>query len=415
MNGNFKKRRNVMQLCNICITKPLKELLNFGEQPVSHRLAQPGQEDYFHPLKFSQCMSCGILQLTTPFPVSEIIPHYDWIVCNEPESHLDELVGYVAQLPGIEKHSKIAGISFKEDSTLVRFNRLGFENTWRIDPAIDLGVKNKLVGIESVQSAFTVEKACCVREKRGSVDVLFVRHIVEHAYNTKEFVEACKTLLSDNAYIIFEVPDSSSSFKYLDYTTLWEEHILYFTEISFRHFFHIMDLSLVHFRKIKHMHEDVYVGIAHIGASGEQSLSMRLLEKEKRSVKYFCDNYAHAKAWLKTHLSSLREDKGPIAIYGAGHRTCTFINFMDLEEHIDCVIDDNPNMHDLYMPGSHLPIYPSEKMEALGIRVALLTVSEPSEVKIIEKSKLLPHKVDFYSIYPASKFRMEMGEAYESN
>ena len=43
-----------------------------------------------------------------------------------------------------------------------------------------------------------------------------------------------KKLVNDNGYLIFEVPDCSDGLKNRDYTTIWEEHVLYFTKNSLK-------------------------------------------------------------------------------------------------------------------------------------------------------------------------------------
>jgi hypothetical protein len=59
--------------------------------------------------------------LNNPFPLSQLKPKYDWINYNEPEEHLDKLVKTILNLKNINKSSIIAGVSYKEVSTLERF------------------------------------------------------------------------------------------------------------------------------------------------------------------------------------------------------------------------------------------------------------------------------------------------------
>ena len=41
----------------------------------------------------------------------------------------------------------------------------------------------------------------------GKADILFVRHVLEHSWDIKNFLENLKLLISENGLIIFEVPD----------------------------------------------------------------------------------------------------------------------------------------------------------------------------------------------------------------
>ena len=40
--------------------------------------------------------------------------------------------------------------------------------------------------------------------------------------------------MSPEGYVVFEVPDATRALDRLDYTTVWEEHVLYFTPATLR-------------------------------------------------------------------------------------------------------------------------------------------------------------------------------------
>ena len=114
-----------------------------------------------------------------------------------------------------------------------RLNDKGYKNTWRIDPKLDLGIKDELANIETFQEKFTNEKANQIVNKRKKADVLFVRHVIEHAYDIDEFVLSLKKLIKDDGLIVFEIPDCLESLQNGNCSMVWEEHIYYFTEETF--------------------------------------------------------------------------------------------------------------------------------------------------------------------------------------
>ena len=196
-----------MKKCCFCKREHVAEVIDLGEQPVSHRfLTSSTEKEFTHSLILGQCKSCGLAQLIEPAPTFELKPRYDWLTCTEPEGHLDQLVNNISNLPGITKDSKVCGISFKEDTTLERFKKLGFANTWRIQPEQELGIRIPLASIETVQEHFTPEKVDSITKIHGQADVVIARHILEHTQNPLEFIEACKLLLKPTGYIVFEIP-----------------------------------------------------------------------------------------------------------------------------------------------------------------------------------------------------------------
>ena len=105
-------------------------------------------------MEFKYNNKLGCISLQNPFPVSELKPRFGWITCFEPEDHLDELVEKILTLQNINKKSIIGAFSFKDDTTLNRLNNIGFKNTWRIDPRLDLKISKKIFSIETLQDYF---------------------------------------------------------------------------------------------------------------------------------------------------------------------------------------------------------------------------------------------------------------------
>ena len=127
-----------MKICQFCKKKQCDKLVNFGSHPVCHKFTKGKEKEEKFPLILGQCHFCGLVQLMSPIPPDKLIPLYGWITYNEPEEHLDHLVEVIAGLPGITKQSTICGISYKEETTLARLNKLGFKKTWRMQMNEDL-------------------------------------------------------------------------------------------------------------------------------------------------------------------------------------------------------------------------------------------------------------------------------------
>jgi hypothetical protein len=229
--------KRVITNCYLCQLPQLEILLDLGPQPISTRfLTSRRDENPTHPLQLAVCKNCGMVQLVNPPPATLLRPQVDWLTYNEPEAHLDSLVGEINRLAGISSQSVIAGVSFKEDTTLARFNRLGYGNTWRIVPVDDLGADVNWVGVETIQERLTPECARAIAAHRGLADVVVARHILEHAHQPSVFLEALQELVKPGGYVVLEVPDCSRALGDLDYTTLWEEHTLYFTPLLLTRF-----------------------------------------------------------------------------------------------------------------------------------------------------------------------------------
>ncbi len=394
-----------MKNCYLCESEQVREILNFEAQPVCHRfLDSPTEFEYTHSIVIGQCHACGLVQLTNPMPAHELRPRYDWLTCTEPEAHLDQLAQTISHLPGIAKDAKIVGISFKEDSILERLNRLGFQDTWRLDPVNELGINAPLANVETIQEAFTPLKAKAIATNRGKADIVIARHLIEHAFNLRSFIESAKALVKPEGYIIFEIPDCQRAFENFDYTNVWEEHVIYFTPETFRSCFGFGGLKLVYFEKAPYPLEDSYIGIAQPQEITQFPFPKdEVLKAEIKRVEWFAQNLDNQRERFKKFLRNYRQTQGKIALFGAAHMSCTFINLLELKDCIEFVVDDNPHKAGMFMPGSRLPILKSTALLEEDIKLCLLTLSPASEEKVVQNNQEFQASGGrFVSIFPGN-------------
>lgn len=392
-----------MTACRICGKESLNLVLNAGAQPICNRFRRTADEPEFnYALKLGQCPRCAQLQLIEPPTAPKVVPPYDWIAYNEPESHLDDLVRILAGLPGLSANDLIAGISYKEDSTLARFNQKGFANTWRLEAAVDLGLNNPCAGLESIQDRLSPEIAAAIAKKRGRAKVLIARHILEHAHDTKRLVAALKQLVLPDGYLVFEVPDSQHSLNLCDPTVLWEEHILYFTPDSYQRCFALLGLELVRYECFHYPTENSLVAIVRPQPGSEPaSPAGDNLKAEFKLASLFAAEIPARQSKIQRFLTDFRAKRGQIALFGAGHLSCTFLRMTGVEPLIECLVDDHPKKQGLYLPGTRLPVKSSQELQNPDLRLCLLSLSPESENRVINKH---PDFTDrggmFLSIFP---------------
>lgn len=373
-------------------------------------LRSEDEKEYTRPKRFGYCRICGLAQLIEPVPAVELKPRYDWITYNEPENHLDDLTEKLVSLAGISQDSEIGAISFKDDTLLKRFESKGFKSVWRIDPAKHLGVEEPGVGVETVQDRLAPSLKTGLYELQKRADILLVRHILEHAIDMHSFVSALKMLLRPGGYVLFEVPCCDEQFENLDYAGIWEEHISYFTPVTFQNCFNHLGFSLLHYERAKYPQEDSLVGIGQeVEILRGVEPSPPFLEEEIRRVEEYGENFIPYRKKVQSYLSHCKKNTGKIALFGAGHMGCTFVNLFQLQDLVEFFVDDNPDKAELYMPGSRLPIYPSSALLDKEIKLCLLSLNPAIEEKIIQKNRaFLDAGGKFVSVFPGSKNALKL-------
>jgi hypothetical protein len=398
--------------CFLCRSDELTPLLDVGPQPISNRfLRTPDEPEERFPIALRQCGACGVVQIHTPVPARALIPPYDWITYNEPEGHLDELVDVLLELPGLGSGALAGGVSFKDDSTLARLARRGLR-TWRLDLRQDLEVPDAGSGhgVETIQDRLTPRAAERIVEHRGAVDVLVVRHILEHASLPLDFLAALKILTKPGGYLVIEVPDCSRAMDGCDYTTIWEEHTLYFTPETFHYGVSFAACDIIRSANYPYPFENSLVAIAQ--ANGERRRGLppsSAVASERHRGLAFGRSFPEYREKMRRFLRDHRRNRGPIALFGAGHLACMFVNVFDVADAIDVIIDDNPHKRGLYMPGSRLLIAGSSVLLDEPITLCLLSLNPIGEEKVIEKNAAFVERGGtFASIFPASARALEL-------
>ncbi len=387
--------------CRVCANGRISDILDFGRQAIRNRFLQsPHQPEYTHPLQLGYCGTCVLVQLIDPPPVAELRPRFSWVTYNEPESHLDALVAGLIRLPGLTPQSTFAGLTYKDDSTLARLNRNSFTNTWR--PELhELGIEEPNSGIESVQARLHSEHAAHLIRRYGRPDVVLFRHVLEHTQDTRAALAWAKQLVWPGGYIVVEVPDTGRALARRDYTTVWEEHVLYFTPFTLRRCFEASGFQVESVQSFPYTLENSLVVIAR---PGEAPTICSPPELEMARANGFVRDYPRIRELFRSQLHGYER----VAMLGAGHLTGAFINLYGLCDRIEFVVDDNPHKQGLHMPGSRLPITASSALLDHEIDLCLMTVRPEIEEAVMRKNhQFLSRGGILASVFPDSPYSID--------
>jgi SAM-dependent methyltransferase len=377
-------------MCTVCRSRDLRTVLPLGEQPPSNRFLSPSAPsvtDERYPLSLGQCRVCHTIQLVDRMPIEAVRPRYDWLSYNEPEGHLDDVAARIAALPGVRMDSRILGVTYKDRSTLDRMIRLGFTRTAALADD-DLKAPVRPFGLETIQRVLSDESTIReLRTKYGESDVVIFRHVVEHSPDAARFIRSMRGLLAPGGYLVFEVPDSERVLRAGNHAFIWEEHVSYFTSPSLGRLAEEVGATMVWLGQYPYPYEDSLVAVLRFDVTGQRKERVNAPEERVTlELASFAAALGPSRTRWREMLEGHRAGGRRVAVFGAGHLSAKFVNFLEIADLIDCVVDDHPRKVGLLMPGSHLPIIPSADLSKRTITVCISTLSPESELKV--KSKL---------------------------
>jgi hypothetical protein len=389
--------------CIGCGADQVECLLDLGLQPPSNRyLTSPDGDSERHPLRFGVCDQCGLAQLVDPMPPSIAKSRFSWITYNEPEGHLDDLVDLIEARGLLGDDAFVAGVTYKDDTTIARCQRKGVKHTHRLAQVEDFGIADPLASLETIQERLDVALADELAQKYGQADVLFVRHILEHAHEPKRLAEACRRLAKPGGLMVFEMPDCRKVFDGNDHCFLWEEHIAYFTPETLKNFLQRLGFRQIDILVYAYPMEDSLVAVV-VNDDLEPGAGLPTNAEEIRRPRNFAASFPTRKAAIQSMLDDRGQQGHHMALFGAGHLAAKFVNFYQLKDRFVGVVDDNPHKQQHYLPGSALPVIGSSCLETGEVDLCLLTLSPESEVKVRKaKADYLARGGIFRSIFSAS-------------
>jgi len=123
-----------------------------------------------------------------------------------------------------------------------------------------------------------------------------------------------------------------------------------------------------------------------------------------RMVGQYAESFSRWTQEYHSLLDSYTRDGRQVALYGAGHLTCAFVNFHGLAKQIAFVADDTVQKQGLYMPKCGVPVRPKEALDAAQTPLCLLGFSPEIEDKVIANNeRFVAAGGRFNSVFAASR------------
>lgn len=394
-----------MNVCHLCGEDKLLSLLYFGEHPIAHHfLTDPSEEEYVHPVDVCFCASCGLIQLNNPIPPNKLYTNYNWLSSWKWNPHVPRILDLIGQLfYDLDRESKVIEIGSNDGTFLESLRMKGYQNLLGVEPTQDGQNAARKKGIETVGTYFNRETANILTAERGKYDLFIARQMLEHVTDLRDFREAINIILRPGGYVLIEVPNFEFSLQTFDYSAIWEEHVNYFTLETLTRFLTDAGIRVIHTETANFCGEALMVFGKYEGDS-----ATILVERHSKELQ--ADAFAYRDRWptfqgrFLKYLDEYRKNGGRVAIYGAGCRACSLINFAGLGSYLEFCLDDQPEKQGKYMPGSRLAILPGERLENSTVDFCLLAVNAESEEKVIANHRTYQEKGGrFASVHPPSK------------
>lgn len=330
------------------------------------------RRENFYPLEVLLCEACGLSQLTEVIPPEKLFKNYIYVTSTSDTviRHAQWLADAVVRRFSLTPQDLVVEVASNDGCILRAFKAAGMK-TFGIEPAENIAALARANGIETLSEFFNSKTADSIRNSKGVAKVIVARHVFGHVDDLRDFVEGLALLLADDGVVIIEVPYLADLLERVAYDTIYHEHLSYFSLNALSTLFSLHRMGIFDTQRIEIHGGSILVYIRKSsGKQKEMHIVRELLEKEKflhldtrDSYIRFAQRVGDAKEKLCKTLSKLRSARKRIVGYGAAAKGNTLLNYCGIDTSaLEYIVDKNVLKHNLYTPGTHIPVYPVERI-----------------------------------------------------
>jgi SAM-dependent methyltransferase len=329
----------------------------------------------FYPLHTYVCDQCFLVQLQEYVSPEEIFTEYAYF-----SSYVDALLKNASDYADlmVEKfnlgpQSQVVEIASNDGYLLQYFAKKGIP-VLGVEPAANVAkVAMETKGIPTVVKFFGRQTARELAAEKGQADLLLGNNVLAHVPDINDFVAGMKILLKPNGVITMEFPPLISLMQENQFDTIYHEHFSYLSLITVekifaRHGFTLFDVDelpihggsiRIYARHIEDETKPVSDRVSKFKAK-EETAGLTQLE----TYFSFTERVKATKRQLLQCLIDIKNEGKSIAAYGVPGKSATLLNYCGIRtDFIDYTVDRNPYKQGKYAPGTHIPIYPPEKIK----------------------------------------------------
>jgi hypothetical protein len=328
----------------------------------------------YYPLHVRVCRECFLVQLGEYVAPEDIFREYAYF-SSFSRAWLDHARGYVETMverASLGPASFVVELASNDGYLLQYFVERGIP-CLGVDPAANVAKAARERGVDTLVAFFGERTAAELRDAGKTADLVIGNNVLAQVPDLNSFLAGVPVVLKPRGTATFEFPHLMRLFENNQFDTIYHEHYSYFSLLAVETAFSRHGLTVFDVEELWTHGGSLRVHARH-AADRNRPVTDRVHELRRREEKagyrrvetygLFAERVRETKRRLLSVLVDAKRAGARIAGYGAPGKGNTLLNYCGIgTDFLDFTVDRNPYKHGRFLPGTHVPIFPPERID----------------------------------------------------
>jgi hypothetical protein len=328
--------------------------------------------EVFYPLNVLFCQRCLLVQLPAYVSGEHIFSEYAYFSSYSDSwvAHAKRYADEMTAALGLTSDSLVTEVASNDGYLLQHFVAAGIP-VLGVEPAGNVAKAAVAKGIRTVVEFLGPETGAAISAGYGQADLVAANNVFAHVPDIRGFAAGLRALVKESGLVTLEFPHLLRLIERRQYDTIYHEHYSYLSLLTASRALETAGLRVLDVEELSTHGGSLRVHARPAEAAGEPSERVKaVLDAEAVAGLHtaaghegFADEVLRIKSDLVEFLVGAARANKSVAGYGAPGKGNTLLNHCGIRSDLLAyTVDRSPVKQGKFLPGTHIPIYPPERI-----------------------------------------------------
>jgi len=328
--------------------------------------------EVFYPLNVLLCQQCLLVQLPAYVTGEHIFSEYAYFSSYSDSwvAHAKRYADEMTAALGLTADSLVTEVASNDGYLLQHFVAAGIP-VLGVEPAGNVAKAAVAKGIRTVVEFLGPETGAAIGAGYGQADLVAANNVFAHVPDIRGFAAGLRALVKESGLVTLEFPHLLRLIERRQYDTIYHEHYSYLSLLTASRALETAGLRVLDVEELSTHGGSLRVHARPAEAAGEPSERVKaVLDAEAVAGLHtaaghegFAGEVLRIKSDLVEFLVGAARANKSVAGYGAPGKGNTLLNHCGIRSDLlSYTVDRSPVKQGKFLPGTHIPIYPPERI-----------------------------------------------------